>query len=241
MENIEERSIGLYMRIIGSNKRVARMIFMLSYIILNNIAVGQDFSKTKPYGWMVGVHYNWVVDEKSFFGELKNWNTIGFPLALNLDYYFENGISAEGIFSYNYYYDRGGETSRPRPEGHFFSADLNAKYSIGFLMIQQRFDPFVIAGLSYTGRETKFPQNSLGINAGAGFNFMLYGRLGVQMRGSFKFAATPELFNIEQNYIHLHAGIIYKFEEPEEPNMFLKSKHGWINKKVRYKPGKKKL
>lgn len=228
------------------NRLALRLIYNICLIsivisVCFNVARAQDFSKTKPYGLMVGLHYNWVVDEYSVFGNMGTWNTVGFPLALNVDYYFEKGMSIEGLVSYNYYHNRGFDSLRPRQEGHFLSVDLNGKYSIGFLLEQQRLDPFVFAGLFYTGRETKYPQNSLGLNAGAGLNFMLYGRLGIQMRGTFKFAATPELFEFDGNYIQLHTGIIYKIEAPEEPNLFLKPKHGWIKKKVRYKPGKKRL
>lgn len=200
---------------------------------------GQDFKMVKPYTWMIGIHWNVIDDNGDRFSGLVDpanaWNYLPYPSAINIDYYFREGFSAEFMGSYNYYDSTkviNGEKNRP---GHVLTLDLNAKYTFGYLMEQQWFDPFAVLGVGYTGREALWPQNMLSVNAGAGFNVMIFAGLGIQVRSTVKVGVMPQFNNVEGDYLQHHAGLIYKFPEKGAVNNFGKPKHKWTRKRVRYR------
>lgn len=207
---------------------------------LNFNVSAQNFKKIKPYNFMLGVHWNIVDDSGDRFGSIVDfanaWNLLPYPSSLNIDYYFMRGFSAEFLGSYNYYDSSKVINGFRDNAGHFLSLDLNAKYSLGFLMEQELFDPFVFLGAGYTGRESLWPQNMLGVNVGAGFNFMIYKGLGVQWRTTGKMGVFPNFLDVEDDYLQHHFGIIYKFPENLiKSNPFAQKKHGWIHSKPRYR------
>lgn len=215
------------------------MALFVSFFSFNS--KGQDFKMVKPYTWMIGVHWNVIDDNGDRFSGLIDpvnaWNYLPYPSSINIDFYFRKGLSAEFIGSYNYYDSSkviNGAKNRP---GHTLTLDLNAKYTFGYLMEQQWFDPFAVLGAGYTGRESLWPQNMLNANAGIGFNVMLFAGLGIQVRSTVKVGVLPKFFNIEWDYLQHHAGLIYKFPEKGAVNNFGKSKHSWTKKRVRYRGG----
>lgn len=222
------------------NKAVLSTLFILTF---SNLVLSQNFKMIKPYNFMIGVHWNIIDDDGNRFGRItdaKNtWNILDYPSSINFDYYFMKGWSAEFIASYNYYDSAkviNGSTGRT---GEVFVFDLHSKYSFGYLMEQQRFDPFVYMGAGYTKREATSPQSSFTANAGGGFNLMIYAGLGIQWRTTVKVAFMPELYSTEFDYLQHHFGLIYKFpEDMVTRNNFGKPKHGWIHKKPRFRnPG----
>lgn len=220
-------------------------IIALSFVLISTIGWSQNFKKIKPYSWMVGVNWNIIEDDGYRFKHLLNvkdsWNLPVFPSAINVDVYLKKGMSLDFSASYNEYklgklinYN---DTTR---HGKVFALDANFKYSFGFLMDQQRFDPFVFAGIGYTGREAVWPQNMLSGNIGAGFNVMIVGGLGVQWRTTGKIGLLPEVFDEEFDYLHHHFGLIYKFAEASKNNNddFSKKKHQWGFKKPKFRKPK---
>lgn len=220
------------------------IILSLLFILICTFSFSQNFKKVKPYAWMIGVHWNIMEDDGYRFEHLLNiknsWNLPVYPSSINVDVYLKKGMSIDGVASYNEY--KLGKTINKDTSlhGKAFAFDVNFKYSFGFLMRQQRFDPFIFAGVGYTGREAVWPQNMLSGNVGAGFNVMIIGGLGVQWRTTGKIGLVPEVFDEEFDYLHHHFGLIYKFSEKSK-NMnsnFGKKKHQWGFKKPRYRKTK---
>jgi|SRR5690554_538138 len=216
----------------------------LLFIIIYSFGFSQDFKKVKPYGWMIGVHWNIMDDDGYRFERLldakNSWNFPVFPSSINVDFYLMKGMSIDILASYNEYKQGKTINKDTTLHGKAFALDANFKYSFGFLMRQQRFDPFVYLGVGYTGREAVWPQNMLSGNVGAGFNIMIIGGLGVQWRTTGKIGLLPEVYDEEYDYLHHHFGLIYKFSErSQSPNAdFGKKKHQWGFKSPRYKKTK---
>lgn len=203
------------------------------------IAQSQNYKMVRPYKFMLGLHLNVIDDDGTradgLFDVDSTWNVKPFPTALSFDYYFRLGMSAEAIVSYNHYDSHkkiNGDTNRV---GHVLTFDLNGRYSFGYLMEQQVFDPFAIIGLGYTGREAVWPQNMFSMNMGWGFNIIFFQGLGIQYKSSIKMGILPKFNDIEFDYLQHHFGLVYQFPEESSRNNFLKSKHGWVGKKVRWR------
>lgn len=208
------------------------------------IGFTQNFKKVKPYTFMLGVNWNIMDDDgyrtEHLFDVKNSWNILPFPTSINADIYFQKGMSIDIMASYNEYkaeklinFDSENDTIKMGKAG---ALDVHFKYSFGFLMKQQVFDPFVYAGIGYTGREATSPQSSFNGNVGAGFNVMLIGGIGIQWRTTGKIALLPEVFSEEFDYLHHHFGIIYKFGmAPRLNGDFNKRKFKWTHKKHRYR------
>jgi hypothetical protein len=221
-----------------------RTLTALLFFLTCTFGFSQDFKMVKPYAWMIGVHWNIMEDDGYRFEHLLNfkdsWNLPVYPSSINVDVYLKKGMSIDAVASYNEY-NLGKTINRDTSlSGKAFAFDAHFKYSFGFLMRQQRFDPFVFAGVGYTGREAVWPQNMLSGNVGAGFNVMIIGGLGVQWRTTGKISLLPEVFSEEFDYLHHHFGLIYKFSEQSKSrnSNFGKKKHQWGFKKPRYRKTK---
>lgn len=214
------------------------IILLSSFIIFN--ANAQNFKKVKPYSIMVGGMWNIIDDDADRYANLLNtkdtWNLLPYPSSLNVDVYFQKGMSLDMIASYNIY-DSAKVINRERGrEGRTFTCDAHFKYSFGFLMTQQWFDPFVFIGAGYTGREAIFPQNMLSANAGAGFNIMIWQGLGVQWRTTGRVGMIPEIYNPKYDMLQHHFGLIYKIPEfVTTSSDFDKRKHKWGHKNYRFR------
>lgn len=184
--------------------------------------------------------WNIIDDDADRYGNLFNvsdtWNILPYPASLNVDVYFEKGMSLDMIASYNVYDSSkviNGATGR---EGRTFTFDAHFKYSFGYLMSQQRFDPFVFIGAGYTGREAIFPQNMFSVNAGAGFNVMIWRGLGVQWRTTGRVGMLPEIYDPKYDMLQHHFGLIYKIPEMTGGrDSFHKRKYKWGHKNYRYR------
>lgn len=191
----------------------------------------------KPYTWMLGIYWNNVIDDgygsKYLLNPEKSWNILEIPSAINVDIYLMKGMSIDFLASYNQY-DLGKFIDKDMTiSGQFFSFNAHFKYSFGFIMTQQWFDPFFFAGLGYTGREAINPQSMIGGSFGAGFNLMIGGGLGIQVRGS----GNMGFLSKDSNYGHAHFGLIYKVPDldKKKSNKFTKKKYQWGFKRPRYK------
>lgn len=217
-------------------------IILLTLLFIFTCSIGfsqKNFKKKKPYAWMIGIQWN-IMDDDGYRTEhiinyKDSWNLPVFPSSINLDIYLKKGMSLDFLASYNEYQLGKVINQDTTLHGKTFALDASFKYSFGFLMRQQIFDPFVYLGVGYTGREALWPQNMLSGNVGAGFNIMIVGGLGVQWRTTGKIGLLPEVFDVEYDYLHHHFGLIYKFPEPKKKNNFGKKKHQHLFKKPRYR------
>lgn len=215
-------------------------IVLLSMLLLKPFnSIAQNYKMVKPYQYMLGLHWNIIDDDGTradgLFDVDSTWNFKPFPTSISFDYYFRLGMSAEAIASYNHYDSHkiiNGDTNQV---GHVFSLDLNGRYSFGYLMEQQVFDPFAIVGLGYTGREALWPQNMFSMNMGWGFNIIFFRGLGIQYKSSIKMGVLPKFNDVEFDYLQHHFGLVFQIPEESTRNNFLKPKHGWTKKKVRWR------
>ena len=192
---------------------------------------------------MIGIDWNIMEDDGYRFEHLldvkNSWNLPVFPSSVNVDVYLLKGMSIDAIASYNEYKLGKVINLDTNKQGMAITLDVNFKYSFGFLMKQQIFDPFIFVGVGYTGREVTSPQSMLGGNIGAGFNIMIYKGIGVQWRTTSKISLVPRIYDVEFDYLHHHFGVIYKFasqtNSQRRQKNFSKKKHHWLFKKGRYK------
>lgn len=221
-------------------KRTLIALFLLLFI---THCYSQHFTKIKPYSWMIGVDWNVMEDDGYRYEHLldvkNSWNMPIFPSSVNVDVYLLKGMSIDVMASYNEY--KMGKTINldTNKTGKAAALDIHFKYSFGFLMRQQIFDPFIFIGAGYTGREAIWPQSMLNGNIGVGFNIMIYGGIGIQWRTTAKISLMPEVYSTEFDYLHHHFGVIYKFASQSSSQRrqknFGKKKNHWLFKKGRYK------
>jgi len=221
---------------VGSNMILGVLMLLLSF---NSLA--QNFKKIKPYTMMIGIHWNIMDDTGNRYGDIlavKNgWNALPYPSSLNADLYFLKGVSAEILGGFNQYKDSKTVNDTTGRGGNVTFVDVHAKYSFGFLMDQQIFDPFAVLGVGYTGRPMmEGLESQLNANIGFGFNVMIYQGLGFQWRTTAKVGITPEFYTTDADYLHHQFGLIYKFPEIAKNNAGAsKAQHSWTKKKYRYR------
>ena len=218
------------------------LIILLSFFIVFS-STAQNFKKVKPYSIMVGVMWNIIDDDADRFANIFNvkdtWNLMPYPTSLNVDVYFKKGMSLDMIASYNVYDSSKVINGARGRQGKTFTFDAHFKYSFGFLMRQQRIDPFVFIGAGYTGREAIFPQNMLSVNAGAGFNLMIWRGLGVQWRTTGRVGMLPAIYDPKYDMLQHHFGLIYKIPElTGGTGNFHNRKYKWGHKNYRYRKPK---
>lgn len=221
--------------------RAILIILISVFIVFSSTA--QNFKKVKPYSIMVGVMWNIIDDDADRYANIFNvndtWNLLPYPASLNVDVYFKKGMSLDMIASYNVYDTSKIINGARGRQGKTFTFDAHFKYSFGYLMRQQRFDPFVFIGAGYTGREAIFPQNMLSVNAGAGFNVMIWRRLGVQWRTTGRVGMLPAIYDAKYDMLQHHFGLIYKLPEfTGGTDSFHKRKYKWGHKNYRYRKPK---
>ena len=216
------------------------VFLIVTFFVIKDVN-SQDYRMIKPYTFMFGLYWNIVDDDGNRTETVTHirdvWNVSPIPAAINVDYYFKKGWSAEALLSYNQYKENKVINGSKGKSGHFLSFDLNVKYSIGYLLEQQRVDPFLMMGLNYTGREVK-PKNMFGSNVGVGFNIMIYEGFGIQWRSTAKIEIVPEFYDVSGGYLHHHFGFIYKMPERARGNNFSKPKFKWIKAKPKYDKGR---
>lgn len=216
------------------------LIILLLFLSVK-VSHSQYFTKIKPYTWMIGVNWNIMHDDGYDFDHIfkveNSWNMPFFPSSINVDVYLLKGMSIDVMASYNEYKLGKLINRHTNKAGKAAALDVHFKYSFGFLMKQQIFDPFIYIGAGYTGREVTWPQNMLGGNLGVGFNVMIFNGIGVQWRTTGKVSLVPKVYDTEFNYLHHHFGIIYKFASytRKRPGGFNRKKHRWLFRKGRYK------
>lgn len=218
--------------------RLVIVLILCSFSFQGNT---QNFKKIKPYTWMFGVHWNIMDDTGNRYDDIfdvKNgWNALPYPSSLNVDVYFLKGLSAEIIGGVNQYKDTKTINDTIGRGGNVTFVDVHAKYSFGFLMNQQFFDPFAVLGVGYTGRPMLDGlESQLNANIGLGFNLMVYRGLGIQWRTTGKIGLTPEFYTTDADYLHHQVGLIYKFPEIAKGNIGpSKAQHSWTKKKYKYR------
>ena len=198
--------------------------------------------KLKPYTLMVGLSWNAIDDDGSPYKNLLNfsprWNMIPAPTTASIDYYIKKGMSVEALINFNRYKGSNIVNGFQNESGLVFNTDINFKYSFGSLMEQPYFDPFIFIGASYTMRPISRIENMISPNIGVGFNVMFTEFIGIQLRTAAKIAVHPVIYKHESNYLHHHAGIIYKFGAQNQSSSFSGKRYKWTNKKYKYKKQK---
>lgn len=218
-----------------------RLLCLLLFISTSLTLNAQNFKKIKPYSWMLGIHWNIIDDTGNRYDDIldvKNgWNALPYPSSLNLDIYFLKGLSAEIIGGFNQYSDSKIINDTTGRGGNVIFVDLNAKYSFGFLMNQQVFDPFAVLGVGYTNRPMmEGLESQFNANVGLGFNLMIYQGFGIQWRTTAKVGVLPKFYTPEADFLHHQFGLIYKFPEIAKNNAgSSKAQHSWTKKKYRYR------
>lgn len=221
-------------------KKISLLVVVVAMSFTVFTVQAQNFKKIKPYSWMIGIHWNAIDDDGRPYTNLLNfsetWNIRPYPATINIDYYFMKGLSAELITNYNLYRPSKIINGQDGRSGFVLNTDLNAKYSFGFLMRQQRIDPFAFMGFSYTLRTANDQKNMFSPNLGFGVNFMIWEGLGIQVRSAAKVAVYPRFFKHESNYLHHHIGLIYKIPDMSETRQDKdKKRYNWLFKKPRFK------
>jgi hypothetical protein len=192
----------------------------------------------KPYTLMVGLSWNAIDDDGSPYKNLidfgTRWNMLPIPTSVSFDYYLANGMSVESISSFNRFIGSNIVNTKRNESGIIFNTDLNFKFSFGYLTRKPYFDPFIFVGASYTMRPIARIETMFSPNIGAGINIMFSETIGIQLRTAAKIAVYPVIYKHESNYLHHHAGIIYRFGSQNYSGRFRGKKYGWTKKK-RYK------
>lgn len=223
-----------------------RFIFFILLVLTFSTEVSaQYFKKIKPYTVMIGGMWNIIDDDGHRYAHILNvsdtWNLMPYPTSLNVDVYFQKGMSLDMIASYNTYDSTKTINGSKGRVGQVFSLDAHFKYSFGFLMRQQWFDPFIFIGGGYTGREVMNPQSMLSANVGGGFNIMFWRGFGLQWRTTGKVSMVPEIYSENYDLLQHHFGLIYKVPEQKQrgrSNNFHKRKYKWGHKNYRYRKPK---
>ena len=218
--------------------RLTYILLFLS-LIATNVANSQEIKTQKPYKFMFGLSWNAIDDDGRPFRELlkfrPRWNMFALPTTLSMDYFYKDGMSFEGIMSFNRYKPSNLVNNDLNRSGILFNIDANFKYSFGQLMNQPYADPFVFAGLGYTRRPDPEFNNMFSPNIGIGVNIMLNEYLGIQLRTAGKFAVHPVFFKHDSNYLHHHFGVVYKMDAMPWNEDFSKKKYHWLFKNYRWK------
>lgn len=193
----------------------------------------------KPYTFMVGLSWNAIDDDGDPYSNLlrftPRWNMIPLPTSASVDYYLKKGMSVEALVNFNRYIGSNIVNGETGEKGLIFNTDINFKYSFGSLMEQPYFDPFIFIGASYTMRPIVRIRNMVSPNIGVGFNVMFTDYIGIQFRAAAKVAVHPVIYYHESNYLHYHAGVIYRFGSHNLDGRFGGRRHKWTTKKYKTK------
>ncbi len=199
--------------------------------------------KPRPYKWMIGVSWNTVDDDGRGFCQAFDvkevWNTPVYPSRIMVDRYLKKGLSIEFSGAYNQYKSSKLINDSTGRSGMFLSFDLNAKYSFYNLLNTRRFDPYVSSGLGLTHRAAFSTPLCPTFQVGAGLIFWVWRGLGIQVQASGKIGLSGKIL-AENDYLHYTAGLVYKFKGDKADDSFNNRKYKWINKRERYKSGKRK-
>ena len=212
------------------------LIMLLIVFTVSNVKAQEEL---KPYTVMVGLSWNAIDDDgdpyRNFLNFMPRWNMIPAPTSASVDYYIKKGMSVEALFNFNRYLGSNIVNGKTGEAGLIFNTDFNFKYSFGYLMDQPYFDPFVFIGAGFTYRPIPKIRNMVSPNIGVGFNVMFTEYLGIQLRAAAKVAVHPVIYYHESNYLHYHAGVIYRFGATNLDGRFGGKRYKWTNKKYKFK------
>jgi len=212
---------------------------LMGLLLVSNVSAQESFV-TRPYKFMVGGYFNFMDEDGRQLRSLlsvKNLNALPFPTSASFDYYYKKGWSFEGVISFNRYKPNNAVNGGPGTSGFAFALDAHAKFSFSELINKPFFDvlePFAVMGFSYTLRPPAIRRHMLSPSLGLGLNYMLTPSWGIQLRSVAKIAVYPNFFR-NSNYMHFHAGVIYRFGATPWSDDFAKKRYNWLFKKPRWK------
>ncbi len=191
---------------------------------------------------MFGIGWNAVDDDgRDFcqpFDAKQSWSARPFPTRIVVDKYLKYGMSIEFAGAYNEYKIGKLINDTTNFEGFFLSFDFNAKYSFFNLLSVKWLDPYASLGLGLTQRTAFENPYSFTANVNFGANFWVYKGLGIQLQTSGKIGLTSDILG-NSDYFQHTIGIVYKTKSSRGRNTFNKRRYGWIQKKQRYKSGRR--
>ncbi|HLV42718.1 MAG TPA: hypothetical protein VKY37_10590 [Brumimicrobium sp.] len=212
---------------------------LITFLVVFTVFIANAQKEPKPYTFMVGLSWNAIDDDGDPYRNLvrftPRWNMLPAPTSASVDYYLKDGMSVEALININRYKGSNIVNGFNNQSGLVFNTDINFKYSFGSLMRQPYFDPFIFIGASYTMRPINSIKNMVSPNIGVGFNVMITEQIGIQLRTAAKIAVYPVVYAHESNYLHHHAGVIYKFGTQNNSNHFDKKRYMWTNKKYKFR------
>jgi len=200
------------------------------------------YGQPKPYKWMFGLGWNFVEDDGREmcqpFDVAQSWNGLSYPTRLTVDRYLKYGLSVEFAGAYTNYTSGKLINDSTGYSGMFLSFDLNCKYSFYNLIPPRWLDPYASLGVGMTQRSAfENPYAATG-NIALGVNLFVWKGLGINLQTSGKVALTGEFFG-SGNYLQHSIGLVYKINPEGRNNSFNKRQYKWINKKEKYKSGRK--
>lgn len=186
--------------------------------------------------------WNFVEDDgREFcqpFDVAQSWNGLPYPTRLTVDRYLKYGLSVEFAGAYNNYTAGKLINDSTGYSGMFLSFDLNCKYSFYNMMPGTWLDPYASLGVGMTQRSAfEDPYTATG-NVAFGVNMFVWKGLGINLQTSGKIALTGEFLG-SGNYFQHSVGLVYKITPQGRNNDFNKRQYKWINKKTKYKSGRK--
>jgi len=209
-------------------------LFILSMLtLLTSVSNAQD----KNHPWAITIGAN-AVDFSSTgangMGNLfaqplnirDNWNFVGSPFSyVNVKRFIADNISFGVNLSFNQI-DRIAileQQTLLRPEDlSYYSADGGFSYSLATLIKSKIFDPYINVGAGYTWIDN---EGFATFNPGAGINFWLTDKLGVNLQTTYKYAAdSGETINqanlaspIEGSISHWQhqLGLVFRFGDKD--------------------------
>lgn len=223
---------------------LSRLVLVFGFLLCISFKMSAQpydwYGEEKPYKWAVGLGWNFVEDDgRGFcqpFDVKQSWNSLPYPTRLTIDRYFKSGLSAEFAGAYTQYKMGKLIQDSVNYEGMFLSFDLNCRYSFYNLITSTVLDPYASLGFGLTQRSMLDKPLAFTGNAAIGCNFWVWKGLGINTQISYKYAVT---MSNNPDYMQYSVGLIYKFKGKEEGNNFGQRKYKWIDRKMKYKGGKK--
>ena len=228
---------------------MGKIWIIIFFIVASNVAFAQPYKTVKifkPYNWMFGIHWNIVEDNGDKFGKLfdvsNSWNYLPYPSKITVDKYFKYGWSMELATAYNKYESSKIINLQTGVESHFFSFDVNGKYSFytKYYPRAKWIDPYLTFGLGYTYRNANVAVHTPTLNLGLGLNIWIK-NFGIQFHTSGKGGLFPGFWDKDnhENYLHHSIGFVYRtVDKPYTNGYFGKRKSKWAHGSRRFKKKK---
>jgi len=179
------------------------------------LTVGSLSAQDSNNPWSIGLGFN-AIDFKANDNIVKDFlghndtNISQFFSRLSVERSFNHGFSVEAVVSLNQITHF---MSKGDVKAQYYGFDLNAKYDLNELFGETGwFDPYVVAGFGYSQIDAATDIDGTTFNYGAGFNFWISEKIGINVQSLAKSAFGNELEDFFQHSL----GIVFKFGTSQE-------------------------